>query len=111
RTFDAALATAPGTAAVAADLVRADGRLCSITSDAPPSTAELTTTNLYVQPDAAALAALAAQLRDGALELLTEELPLDQGPEAFERSAHGQAGGAKLVLRLTDGRPTPPRAV
>jgi NADPH:quinone reductase-like Zn-dependent oxidoreductase len=111
RTFDAALTTAPGTAAVAADLVRSGGRLCSITSDAPSSTAELATTNLYVQPDAEALALLATRLRDGALDLLVEALPLDAGPVAFERSAHGQTGGAKLVLRITGDEPTPPHAV
>ena len=99
RTFDAALAAAPGTAAVAADLVRSGGRLCSITSDAPPSTAELTTVNLYVRPDAQTLALLATRLRDGALDLPVAVLPLDEGPAAFQRAARGETGGAKLVLR------------
>ena len=99
RTFDAALAAAPGTAAIAADLVRRGGRLCSITADAPPSTAELTTTNLYVQPDAQTLALLAARLRDGALDLPVAALPLAEGPAAFQRATHGETGGAKLVLR------------
>lgn len=101
RTFDAALATAPGTAAVAADLIRPGGRLCSITSDAPSPTAELTTTNLYVQPDAQTLVLLATRLRDGALDLPVKALPLDDGPAAFQCATHGQTGGAKLVLRVS----------
>jgi NADPH:quinone reductase-like Zn-dependent oxidoreductase len=101
RAFDAALAAAPGTAAAAAELVRPGGRLCSLTSDAPASTAELTSADLYVRPDAEALAVLAAQLRDGALDLPTEVLPLDEGPAAFDRSSRGLTGGTKLVLRVT----------
>jgi NADPH:quinone reductase-like Zn-dependent oxidoreductase len=100
RTFDAALATAPGTAAAAAELVRSGGRLCSITSDAPAPTAELTTANLYVSPDAKALAFLAARLLDGTLDQPTQTLPLDEGPAAFDRSVHGRTGGSKLVLRV-----------
>ncbi|GAA5194813.1 NADP-dependent oxidoreductase [Rugosimonospora acidiphila] len=102
RTFDAALTTAPGTAATAAQLVRPGGRLCSITSDAPTSTAELAATDLYVRPDAQALALLAARLLDGTLDLLPiQPLSLDEGPAAFERATHGQTGGSKLVLLPT----------
>lgn len=103
RTFDAALTTAPGTAATAAELVRPGGRLCSITSDAPASTAELTTANLYVSPDATVLAFLAARLVAGTLDQPTQTLPLAEGPAAFDRSVHGQTGGAKLVLRVAGG--------
>ena len=103
RTFDAALTTAPGTAAEAAKLVRSGGRLCSITSDAPASTAELTTANRYVSPDAMALAYLAARLVDGTLDQSTQALPLAEGPAAFDRSVHGRTGGAKLVLRAAGG--------
>lgn len=102
RTFDAVLATASGTAAIAADTVRHGGRLCSITSDAPRSTAELTTADLYVQPDAPALALLASALLEGALELPVETLPLAEGSEAFHRSSRGLTGGTKLVLRVPD---------
>jgi NADPH:quinone reductase-like Zn-dependent oxidoreductase len=101
RTFDAALTTAPGTAAQAAKLVRSGGRLCSITSDAPASTAELTTTNLYVSPDAAALAVLAARLVDGTLDQPTQTLPLHEGAAAFDQSVHGRTGGSKIVLLVT----------
>ncbi|WP_371864667.1 zinc-binding dehydrogenase [Streptomyces antimycoticus] len=87
RTFNAALAAAPKTAATAGELVRPGGRLCSITSDAPPASAELTSTDLYVRPDAETLAVLAGQLRDGVLDLPTEVLPLDEGPDAFDRSS------------------------
>jgi hypothetical protein len=80
---------------------RIDGQLCSITSDAPDSTAELTTASLYVSPDARALAFLAARLLDGTLEQLTQALPLGEGPAAFDRSVHGRAGGSKLVLLVT----------
>jgi NADPH:quinone reductase-like Zn-dependent oxidoreductase len=101
RSFDAVLAAAPGTAVMAAEVVRPGGRLCCITSDAPSSTGELTTTDLYVQPDAGSLQVLAARLLDGSLDLPTEVLSLDEGPEAFERATHGRTGGAKLVLRVT----------
>ena len=77
RTFDAALTTAPGTAATAAELVRSGGRLCSITSDAPASTAELTTANLYVSPDATALAFLAVAALIGLFGPLTNARPLE----------------------------------
>jgi len=101
RTFHAALTTAPGTAAQAAKLVRSGGRLCSITSDAPASTAELPTTNLYVSPDATALAFLAARLLDGTLGQPAQTLPLAEGPAAFDRSVHGRTGGSKIVLLVT----------
>jgi NADPH:quinone reductase-like Zn-dependent oxidoreductase len=101
RAFDAALTTAPGTAATAAELVRSGGRLCSITSDAPASTVELTTANLYVSPDAAALAVLAARLVDGTLDQPTRTLPLDEGAAAFDQSTHGRTGGSKIVLLVT----------
>jgi NADPH:quinone reductase-like Zn-dependent oxidoreductase len=98
RTFDAALTTAPGTAATAAELVRSGGRLCSITSDAPAATADLATTNLYVSPDATALAFLAARLVDGTLDQPTQTLPLDEGAAALDQSVRGRTGGSKIVL-------------
>jgi NADPH:quinone reductase-like Zn-dependent oxidoreductase len=98
--FDAALATAPGTAADAARLIRTGGRLCSITSDAPAATEQLVTTDLYVQPDATALAVLATQLRDGVIDLPVEVVPLEGGPAAFDRSSRGRTGGTKIVLRI-----------
>jgi NADPH:quinone reductase-like Zn-dependent oxidoreductase len=99
--FDAALATAPGTAVDAARVVRPGGRLCSITSDAPSATEQLATTDIYVQPDANTLALLATQLRDGLLDLPVEVVPLEDGPAAFDRSTTGRTGGTKIVLDVS----------
>jgi NADPH:quinone reductase-like Zn-dependent oxidoreductase len=96
--FDAALTAATGTATVALPLVRDGGRLCSLTSDAPAPQRGITSTNLYVQPDAAQLARLAEQLSEGALRLAPEPVPLSEGPAAFTRVAAGRAGGKKIVL-------------
>jgi len=96
--FDAALIAASGTAAAALPLVRHGGQLCSITSDAPPPQRGITSTNLYVRPDAAQLAQLAQRLREGTLHLRPQPLPLRDGPAAFTRVAAGQAGGRKIVL-------------
>jgi NADPH:quinone reductase-like Zn-dependent oxidoreductase len=96
--FDAALIAASGTAGAALPLVRDGGRLCSLTSDAPPPERGITSTNLYVRPDAAQLARLAAQLNEGTLRLAPEPLPLREGPAAFARVAAGRAGGTKIVL-------------
>src|SRR6266540_3310843 len=96
--FDGALTAASGTAAAALPLVRDGGRLCSLTSDAPAPQRDITSTNLYVGPDAAQLARLAAQLSEGTLRLAPEPLPLREGPAAFTRVAAGRTGGTKIVL-------------
>lgn len=96
--FDGALAAAVGTAIAALPLVRDGGRLYSLTSDAPPPERGITSTNLYVRPDAAQLARLAEQVGDGTLQLAPEPLPLREGPAAFTRVAAGRAGGRKIVL-------------
>jgi NADPH:quinone reductase-like Zn-dependent oxidoreductase len=96
--FDAALIAASGTAAAALPLVRDGGGLCSLTSDAPPPQRGITSTNLYVRPDAAQLAQLAQRLREGTLHLTPQPLPLRDGPAAFTRAAAGHAGGRKIVL-------------
>jgi NADPH:quinone reductase-like Zn-dependent oxidoreductase len=96
--FDGALIAATGTAAAALTLVRDGGRLCSLTSDAPPPQRGITSTNLYVRPDAAQLAQLAQRLSNGTLHLTPEPLPLREGPAAFTRAAAGRTGGRKLVL-------------
>jgi len=98
RRFDAALTAATGTAATALPLVRDGGRLCSLTSDAPPPQRAITSTNLYVRPDAAQLARLAQRLGEGTLHLAPEPLPLHEGPAALTRVAAGRAGGRKIVL-------------
>jgi NADPH:quinone reductase-like Zn-dependent oxidoreductase len=96
--FDGVLAAAIGTAAAALPLVRDGGRLCSLTSDAPPEERGITSTDLYVRPDAAQLARLAEQLVEGTLQQAPEPLPLREGPAAFTRVGAGRAGGRKIVL-------------
>jgi NADPH:quinone reductase-like Zn-dependent oxidoreductase len=96
--FHGALIAAIGTAGAALPLVQDGGRLCSLTSDAPPPERAITSTNLYVRPDAAQLARLADQLGEGTLHLEPEPLPLREGPAAFTRVAAGRAGGRKIVL-------------
>jgi len=96
--FDGALIAANGTATTALPLVRDGGWLCSLTSDAPPPQRAITSTNLYVRPDAAQLARLADQLGEGTLHLTPEPFPLREGPAAFTRVAAGRAGGRKIVL-------------
>jgi NADPH:quinone reductase-like Zn-dependent oxidoreductase len=96
--FDGALTAASGTAAAALPLVRDGGRLCSLTSDAPPPLRAITSTNLYVRPDATHLARLAQRLGEGRLRLMPEPLPLHDGPAALTRVAAGRAGGRKIVL-------------
>jgi NADPH:quinone reductase-like Zn-dependent oxidoreductase len=96
--FDGALIAADGTATTALLLVRDGGRLCSLTSDAPAPQRAITSTDLYVRPDADQLARLAEQLGEGTLHLTPEPLPLREGPAAFTRVAAGRAGGRKIVL-------------
>ncbi|MBY8343475.1 NADP-dependent oxidoreductase [Streptomyces spinosirectus] len=96
--FDAALIAAPGTAAIALPLVRDGGQLCSLTSDAPNPERGITSTNLYVRPDAAQLTQLTTALARGLLRLTVEPLPLTDGPIAFDRVAADRTAGRKLVL-------------
>src|SRR3954454_19680347 len=69
--FDAVLVAAMGTAAAAVSALRDGGRLCSITSDAPTGERDITSTNLYVRPDAGQLRRLAAEAAEGRLMLDT----------------------------------------
>lgn len=96
--FDAALIAVHGTAAAAVTLVRDGGRLCSITSDAPPSERDIESTDLYIRPDAAQLAYLATLCADGRLELDASPVGLDDGPSTAEQVAAGHSGGTKYVL-------------
>jgi hypothetical protein len=96
--FDGVLSAASGTAAAALPLVRDGGWLCSITSDAPPPQRGITSTDLYVRPDAAQLAHLARRFSQGALHLTAQPLPLNDGPAAYIRAAAGRVGGRKIVL-------------
>ena len=96
--FDAALVAVNGTAAAAATLVRDGGRLCSITSDAPPSVRDIESTDLYVRPDAAQWAYLATLCADGRLKLIASPVALEEGPSTVDRVAAGNSGGTKYVL-------------
>ncbi|MFB6784913.1 NADP-dependent oxidoreductase [Streptomyces sp. NPDC056352] len=96
--FDAALIITTGTADAALPLVRDGGRLCSLTSDAPPEERGITSWDLYVEPNAAQLVQLAEQAAAGTLKLAPEPLPLSEGPAAFARVVTGRAGGKKIVL-------------
>ncbi|MFJ8009946.1 NADP-dependent oxidoreductase [Streptomyces fagopyri] len=96
--FDAALIIADGTAGTALPLVRDGGRLCSLTSDAPPEERGITSWDLYVEPNGAQLFQLAEQVAAGTLELAPEPLPLSEGPAALARVVAGRAGGKKVVL-------------
>jgi NADPH:quinone reductase-like Zn-dependent oxidoreductase len=95
---DAALVAVAGTAAAALSVVREGGRLCSITSDAPPSQRGIRSTDYYVLPDGAMLAELAGLLAIGSLELDVCTEPLDDGPAVVDRVAGGRSGGRKFVL-------------
>ncbi|MDT0469433.1 NADP-dependent oxidoreductase [Streptomyces gibsoniae] len=96
--FDAALIIAGSTADAALPLVRDGGRLCSLTSDAPPEERGIKSWDLYVEPNAAQLVQLAEQTAAGTLKLAPEPLPLSEGPAAFARVVTGRAGGKKIVL-------------
>ena len=96
--FDAAVIAAVGTAAAALRVVRDGGRLCSLTSDAPPARRGITASNLYVRPDGQELARLADTLTDGTLEVQPEVLPLQDGRAALTRVLAGRTGGRKLVM-------------
>ncbi|MFD8394962.1 zinc-binding dehydrogenase [Streptomyces sp. NPDC059680] len=96
--FDVALIIASSTADAALPLVRHGGRLCSLTSDAPPEERGITSWDLYVEPNAAQLVQLAEQAAAGTLKLAPEPLPLSEGPAAFARVVTGRAGGKKIVL-------------
>ncbi|MEU0837817.1 NADP-dependent oxidoreductase [Streptomyces sp. NPDC005969] len=77
--FDAALIITTSTADAALPLVRDGGRLCSLTSDAPPEERGIASWDLYVEPNAAQLVQLAEQAAAGTLKL---------APEPFLTSVH-----------------------
>lgn len=99
--FHAALVAAGGTAHQAMRLVRDNGRLISLTSDAPAGERGIVSKDLYVRPDAAQLAHLAEAVESGKLRQNLEVLPSSEGPAAFAAVAAGQAGGRKIVLTWT----------
>jgi NADPH:quinone reductase-like Zn-dependent oxidoreductase len=98
--FDAVLIAAPGTAEDAMTLVQDGGRLCSILSDAPAPERDITTTNLYVRPDAGQLADLAVLAAQENLTLEIHPVTIEDGPAIAQQVATGHSGGRKYVLEL-----------
>ena len=98
--FDAAVVAAQGTASAAMTRIRDEGRLCSLTSDAPPEERGIRSQNLYVAPNAAQLAELANLVASGELTLQPEPVPLAEALAAFRRVTARTTGGAKVVLTL-----------
>jgi len=98
RDFDAVLVAVMGTAAAAMSVVRDGGRLCSITSDAPPGERDITAANLYVRPDAGQLRRLAAEAAEGRLTLDTRAVRLQAAPPVAQQVSAGGSGALKYVL-------------
>lgn len=98
--FDAALIAARGTASDAMSLLTDGGRLCSITSDAPPSERGITATDLYVRPDGEELARLAALTAAGVLTLRVRPVAVEHGAASAELVATGHSRGAKYVIEI-----------
>lgn len=98
--FDAALIAATGTATAAMALVRDGGRLCSLTSDAPPGERGIRSTDLYVAANAEQLAHLAQLAAADDLQLNAEPVSLADAPAAFARVTAGTTSGAKLVVTV-----------
>jgi NADPH:quinone reductase-like Zn-dependent oxidoreductase len=98
RGFDAVLVAVMGTAAAAMSVLRDGGRLCSITSDAPPGERDITSTDLYVRPDAEQLHRLAVEAAEGGLTLDTRAVRLQDAPPVAQQVTAGGSGTPKYVL-------------
>jgi len=98
RGFDAVLVAVMGTAAAAMSVLRDGGSLCSITSDAPPGERDITSTNLYVRPDADQQRRLAAEAAEGRLTLHTRAVRLEDAPPIAQQVTTSGSGAAKYVL-------------
>jgi NADPH:quinone reductase-like Zn-dependent oxidoreductase len=98
RGFDAAVVSAPGTAADAMRCVRDGGRIVALVSDRLVEERGIGATTLYVRPDAQQLGDLAQTLADGRITVQPTVVPLDEGPDVFARVADGRAAGTKFVL-------------
>src|SRR3954468_7061350 len=96
--FDAVLVAAMGTAAAAMRVLRDGGRLCSIISDAPPGERDITSTNLYVRPDAAQLRRLAPEAAEGRLTPDARAVRLEAAPPIAQQITAGGSGTPKYVL-------------
>ena len=96
--FDAVLVAALGTAAAAISVLRDGGRLCSITSDAPPGERDITSTNLYIRPDADQLRRLATEAAEGRLTLDTRAVRFEDAPPIAQQVTTRGSGTMKYVL-------------
>jgi NADPH:quinone reductase-like Zn-dependent oxidoreductase len=98
RRVDAALVAAGGTAVAAMTAVRDGGRLCSITSDAPPGARGIDSSDLYVRPDGDQLYQLAADAAHGHFTYPAQPVRLEDAPAIAQRVTAGQSGGIKYVV-------------
>ena len=98
RAFDAVLVAVTGTAEAAMSVLRDGGRLCSITSDAPPGERDITSTDLYVRPDAGQLRRLATEAAEGRLTLDTRAVRLEEASPIAQQVTAGGSGTPKYVL-------------
>jgi NADPH:quinone reductase-like Zn-dependent oxidoreductase len=75
-----------------------DGRLATITSDAPSPERAVTVSDVYVRPDGAQLSGLARYLGDGQLAIsVAETYDLAAAAQALARVTGGHAAGAVVI--------------
>ena len=96
RGFDTVLVAVIGTAAAAMSVLRDGGRLCSITSDAPAGERDITSTNLYIRPDAGQLRRLAVEADEGRLTLDTRAVRLEDAPPIAQRVTAAGSGDHEI---------------
>src|SRR5207237_720380 len=86
----------------------ATGGLAPMTGDPPPPERGTAVVDIYVRPDGARLAELAAALADGILSLpVAATFPLEQAATALQDTLTGRSKGANvLALRRGQTRPT-----
>jgi NADPH:quinone reductase-like Zn-dependent oxidoreductase len=94
----AAVNAARGHPATVLRAVADGGRLATITGDPPPRERGVTIADVYVRPDGARLAALAAALAEGLLSLrVAATFPLAEAAAALSSAVAGRAGGATVL--------------
>jgi len=98
RGVDAAVNAARGGAASALPAVADDGRLATITGDAPTPERGVTVANIYVKADGRRLAALAEAIQDGLLSLnVGARFALADAATALQCAVTGRAAGATVL--------------
>jgi NADPH:quinone reductase-like Zn-dependent oxidoreductase len=99
---DAAVNTVRGGSADTVLAVCDGGRMATITGDPPEGIRGISVSDVYVRPDAAALAELCALLGDGRLRVsVGAALPLVVAATALERATAGASGGPVVLLVRT----------